>query len=272
MESYFQGIVKPFLNMRHLKRISSIAQFFISFLFFFKVTVMKTRIAKFFLPFVSTAAILALVGVVGCSNVDSPTTSYNDTPASLVAPNYTTTADVFSFGDNSDMYALGDNPTGNSKEDRGNGSVSRERNPRLIIRCLELDSSQRRQLEGFMKSYEECVKAAREAYRSEEEAIRNRTRAAEREIRAQVEAGTMTKDEARAKMKEISTAARTAINAAREAANKAAADCKTQLMASIESILKPGQLEVWKKWLETGIVPCKEKGPRDVRDTIKIRR
>ena len=233
---------------------------------------MKTRIAKLFMPFASVAAMLTLVGVVGCSNSDTPTTSYNDTPAALVAPNYNTSADAFMFDDNSLMFALGDNPTGNSKDGRGDGAVSRERNPRLIIRCLELDSTQRRQLEGFMRTYEDCVKASREAYRAEEEAIRNRTRAAEREIKAQVEAGTMTRDEARAKMKEITTAARAAINAAREAANKAAADCKTQLMASIESMLRPGQLEIWKKWLETGIVPCKEKGPRDTRDTSKIRK
>lgn len=232
---------------------------------------MKKHITRFFLSLSGIAAMVALVGVVGCSNADSPTTSYNDTPAALVAPNYTTSADAFIFDDNSLMFALGDNPTGNTGG-RGDAGVSRERNPRLIIRCLELDSTQRRQLEGFMKAYEDCVKAAREAYRAEEEAIRNRTRAAEREIKAQVEAGTMTRDEARAKMKEISTAARTALNAAREAANKAAADCKTTLMSSIESILRPGQLEVWKKWLDTGIVPCKEKGPRETRDTIKIRK
>ena len=231
---------------------------------------MKKQIARFFLPLLSISAMVALVAVVGCSNADTPTSSYNDTPAALVAPNYGSSTDLFNTNTNSDMFALGDNPTGNSEP--GKGAAARERNPRLIIRCLELTAEQRGQLEGFMKAYEDCVKAAREAYRAEEEAIRKRTRAAEREIRAQVEAGTMTKDEARAKMKEISTAARTALNAAREAANKAAADCKTQLMSSIESILRPGQLEVWKRWLETGVVPCKEKGPRDTRDTIKIRR
>ena len=231
---------------------------------------MKKLVAKFFLPLLSISAMLALVGVVGCSNVDSPTTSYNDTPASLVAPNYATSTDEFSLNGNSDFITFGDNPTNSSLDGKGGDAVSRDRNPRMIIRCLELTAEQRGQFERLLKSYEDCIKAAREAYRAEEEAIRNRTRAAEREIRAQVEAGTMTKDEARAKMKEITTAARAAINAAREAATKAAAECKSQLMSSIEKILTPAQLEIWRKWLATGVVPCKEKGPRDVKDRVDI--
>ncbi|MBS1537739.1 MAG: hypothetical protein JST20_08335 [Bacteroidetes bacterium] len=222
---------------------------------------MKNQLAKFFLPILGLGVVVALVTVVGCSNASSPATSYNDTPNSLIAPNYSTSEDVTSsFGDISDLSVLGDKPS---------GDANKERNPRLIIRCLELSRDQAGRFNEAMSAYERCVKSAREAYRAEEKSIRERTSAAEREIKAQVEAGTLTRDEARARMKEITTAARTALQAAKEAYTQSVRACRETLMSSIESILTPAQLEIWRKWLATGVIPCKEAKGREPRDSVK---
>lgn len=232
---------------------------------------MKKQLAKFFLPILSLGAIIALVTVVGCSDANSPTTSYNDTPDALVAPNYSTSADfISSFGETADFSALEGNPTGNVKDGAG-----RDRNLRLIIRCLELNKDQMRKFNEIMIAFEECTKAAREAYRAAEKSIRERTKAAEREIKAQVEAGTLTREEARAKMKEITTAARAALQAAKEAYEQAIRACRERLFAAFEEILSSNpatgarQMEIWKQWLETGKIPCKDAKGREPRDSVK---
>ncbi|MBI3258015.1 MAG: hypothetical protein HYZ54_00810 [Ignavibacteriae bacterium] len=228
---------------------------------------MKKQLAKILLPILSLGAVIALVTVIGCSNSNSPATSYNDTPNALVAPNYTTSADVVSLENENDFSVL--SVAGDDKR-----STS-DRNPRLIIRCLELNKDQLRKFNEAMSDYEDCIRAAREAYRAAEKSIRERTSAAEREIKAQLKAGTITNEEARAKMKEIGTAARTALQAAKEEYEKAVRGCKDTLFASIEEILvnNPGtgakQLEIWRNWVKTGKVPCADGKGREPRDSVK---
>lgn len=228
---------------------------------------MKKQLAKFLLPILSLGAVIALVTVVGCSNSNSPATSYNDTPNSLVAPNYPISADVVSFDNENEFSAM--SVAGDDKRSTG------DRNPRLIIRCLELNKDELRKFNEAMSAYEDCIKSAREAYRAAEKSIRERTSAAEREIKAQLKAGTITNDEARAKMKEIGTAARTALQAEKETYEQAVKGCRDTLFASIEETLtnNPGtgakQMEIWRNWLKTGKVPCGEGKGREPRDSVK---
>ncbi|MBU3698924.1 MAG: hypothetical protein FGM33_02785 [Candidatus Kapabacteria bacterium] len=113
-----------------------------------------------------------------------------------------------------------------------------------LLAALKLTPDQASQVETLLAAHKDCATAALEALRSAERAILDRAKAAREEAKAAVEAGTMTREEARKKMGEINKATREAIKnlPEREAARTALKACDDRFLTALRGILTETQI------------------------------
>jgi Spy/CpxP family protein refolding chaperone len=125
-----------------------------------------------------------------------------------------------------------------------------------ILPCLKLTPEQNAQLREFMMAQRECEKAAREQFRTELEPLRRAQKAAMDAIRADLKAGTITREEANAKVKALNDRMKNATQEAEAKLRAAVKACMDRFFARLESILTPEQLALWNEWKRTGKSPC----------------
>ena len=101
------------------------------------------------------------------------------------------------------------------------------------------------------RQHEDCAKAVRDALRASEQALMEPFKAQRDEVKAKVEAGEITKDEARALVREINAAAREALksNPERAAAQAALQACRDAFIAGLRAVLTPDQIVVLDQWI-----------------------
>jgi polyhydroxyalkanoate synthesis regulator phasin len=112
-----------------------------------------------------------------------------------------------------------------------------------LLASLNLTPDQKVQVERLLAAHKDCATAALEALKTAERAILDRAKAAREEIKASVEAGTITRDEARQKVRDLNKATREAIKnlPEREAARAALKACDDAFLARLSSILDEKQ-------------------------------
>lgn len=122
-----------------------------------------------------------------------------------------------------------------------------------LLRHLNLSDDQKGAVEGLLASHRECVASALESLRAAEKEIISAARAAAEEIKQQVKDGTLTRDEARAKLRAISERTRQALKAlpGREEARKAMKSCDDTFLRGLSEILTPEQTAILKRWLDS---------------------
>jgi len=125
-----------------------------------------------------------------------------------------------------------------------------------ILPCLKLTPEQNAQLREFMMAQRECEKSAREQFRTELEPLRRAQKAAMDAIRADLKAGTITREEANAKVKALNERMKNATQEAEAKVRVAVKACMDRFFARLESILTPEQLALWNEWKRTGKSPC----------------
>lgn len=230
----------------------------------------------FFRKSVNIALALAFsfsISFIGCSNENTPTSSNDDQSSNssgivLVTDNVTTEA-LLANGITTDSPEWA--ATSELREKGGKKPHIRRDDLRGILPCLQLTSEQKTQLEGFLKSHRECVKAALDAHKTATEPVRTRLKELGKSLREQVKAGTITREDAAAQMKAAQEAAKAETQAADEALKAALEACKATLYGQIAGILTADQLTIWNNWLATGEIPCPRKKDGRPRDSVRVR-
>jgi len=75
-------------------------------------------------------------------------------------------------------------------------------------------------------------------------------------IRADLKAGTITREEANAKVKALNERMKNATQEAEAKVRAAVKECMDRFFSRLESILTPEQLALWNEWKRTGKSPC----------------
>ena len=125
-----------------------------------------------------------------------------------------------------------------------------------VLPCLKLTPEQSAKLREFSVAQRDCEKAAREQFRSVIEPLRKAQQSEMDAIRADLRAGTITREEAAAKVKALNERMRAATQAAEAQVRAAVKACMDTFFASFESIMTPEQLAMWMEWKKTGKSPC----------------
>lgn len=125
-----------------------------------------------------------------------------------------------------------------------------------VLPCLKLTPEQNAQLREFMMAQRECEKSARDQFRTVLEPLRKEQKAEMDAIRADLKAGTITREEANAKVRALNERMKNATQRAEAQVREAVKACMDRFFARLESILSPEQLALWNEWKRTGKSPC----------------
>lgn len=132
-------------------------------------------------------------------------------------------------------------------KERPNPGQKEPRNPfGRLIAALKLTPDQAAQVETLLAAHRDCAKAALEALKAAERTVLDAAKAAREEVKASVEAGTMTREEARQKVRDINKATREAIKnlPEREAARTALKACDDRFLTALRGILTETQITI----------------------------
>jgi hypothetical protein len=139
-----------------------------------------------------------------------------------------------------------------------------------LLAALNLTEEQKAQVAALQEAHKACATAALEALRAAERAIMEKAKADREAIKAEVAAGTKTKEEARAAIRGINAATREALKnlPERAAAREAMKACDDRFLAGLRSLLTEDQAAILEKFLADRAArgdrkPDGGKGPRD---------
>ncbi len=121
---------------------------------------------------------------------------------------------------------------------------------RRVFRHLTLTDTQLTAIKPLTEAYRECVKTAALVLHESEKAIIDARNLERQGVIDSVKAGTMTKADARERLRQIMKETRIALrdNPARIEFKTASCNCLQTLFAGIEAILTPEQLAGWETW------------------------
>jgi len=120
----------------------------------------------------------------------------------------------------------------------------------MIFRQLNLTDAQKTEIKETLKAGKECIRAARANFLEVNAAALATAKLYRESVKAEYKAGNMTRDEAKALLKEIHDKLKGTISASDivEETKTAIRNCKDQLDLKIEQILIPEQLSKWNDW------------------------
>lgn len=120
-----------------------------------------------------------------------------------------------------------------------------------LLNALELTEEQRAQVAELLKSHKDCAGEALALMKEHNQAIMEKARAARAEILAQVEAGTMTREEARAAIRALNERVRNALRNSdlRERVREMLKSCDAEFLRGLRQILTPEQQVIFDRWL-----------------------
>jgi hypothetical protein len=120
-----------------------------------------------------------------------------------------------------------------------------------LLDALKLDETQRASVAELLAQHKECVDAALASLRAAEREIIAAAEAARKDVLAQVQAGTLTRQEAIEQIRNINQRARTALKGLpqREGTRAAIKNCDETFYAGLETLLTPEQVVILKRWI-----------------------
>lgn len=131
-------------------------------------------------------------------------------------------------------------------------SAKRVRSPfDRLLAALNLSDEQKAVVARLQEAHKACATSALEALRAAERVVLDKAKAEIEAVKAQVAAGTMTKEDARAAIRKINGAAREAIKnlPERAAARDAMKACDEAFLNGMRRILNPDQIAILEKFL-----------------------
>ncbi len=142
-----------------------------------------------------------------------------------------------------------------------------------IFHCLELTAEQKAAIAAVMNGQRDCTKSIMDSLRASEQPLVEAARTAQKAVRDQLKAGTITRAEALAQLAQIKAdlQAQLESNPVREWARQALEACRQELYKQIRSLLTAEQQAIWDEWVATGTLPCdlKPRDDRPARDTTR---
>lgn len=152
----------------------------------------------------------------------------------------------------------GDDSTGNGGRGGDNGGrddhggLSRGTDLVRILRQLNLTDSQWIAIRGCFNDYKECVRTAMARYRAAIQSEREELRAEVARLKAAVENGDLTPEEARAIYRRLMEGHRATARDLKEALRTALENCRVALIDCIKSHLTDEQLARWERLTGSG--------------------
>lgn len=190
--------------------------------------------------FMYTVIIALSLISIGCSNVMDPV---NDTAKSPMI------AQTIPTDTQSDMSAVGDadgnTPKRRDTPPREQGSIFRE-----LLMKLQLTAEQKVLVDKILANYNTCTTECTRVLKTAEREILTNARIAEEQIKKDLDAGLISKTEAREKR----TALRKAVNEQlknipiRNNVKECMQSCDAAFIKNLEPILNPDQLQMLKQW------------------------
>lgn len=139
-----------------------------------------------------------------------------------------------------------------------------------LLAALNLTDEQKAQVRSLQEAHKACATAALEALRAAERAVLDKAKADREALKAEVAAGTKTKEEARAAIRAINAATREALKnlPERAAAREAMKACDDAFLAGLRGLLTEDQAVILERFLADRAArgdrkPDGGKGPRD---------
>ncbi|RPI68287.1 MAG: hypothetical protein EHM43_05350 [Ignavibacteriae bacterium] len=120
-----------------------------------------------------------------------------------------------------------------------------------LLNALKLTEEQRTQVAELLKNHKACAGEALAIMKENNKAIMEKARAARAEIIAQVEAGTMTKEDARAAIRALNERVRNALRNSdlRERVREMLKSCDAEFLRALRQILTEEQVIIFDRWL-----------------------
>ena len=213
------------------------------------------------------AAVFVTVIASSCTDQLS-TISPVDNSTEMFASAFDVEAMATSIIDDNDegMFAKGDRRgkgpgRGHGKDDRDSsdkhdGISPKRAHLRAVIDCLKLTEDQMKQVQALHQAKHECEKSAREQLKAIAGPIRQEEKALHKSLRAQLEAGTITRAEANSQLEAFKAKNAAIMQSAIDTMKATVKACNDTLLAGIEALLTPDQLLLWNQWKATGTNPC----------------
>lgn len=194
---------------------------------------------------------LAMSLVVGCSDTTVQSTPADDAFA-MYSVDQTVTADFSEVPTVDDVLAKEGDPgrgRGEGRGDKGDRGWGRlETRPyQRILAQLHLTEEQTAAIRICFTEYRECVTSASTRYRAARTESHETLKAGLARVRAAVEGGTMTREEAGAAVKSLTEAYREQVKGLDTAFRAAIAACQTALEECIKGHLTEEQLVRWNR-------------------------
>ena len=139
---------------------------------------------------------------------------------------------------------------------RGDGISPKRAHLRQVIDCLKLTPEQLKMLTSLQQTKNDCVKTARETFKSTVGPIKAEEKALHKSLHEQLDAGTITRADANAQVEAFLAKNGPIMQAAAEALKTSVQGCNEAFLAAIEAMLTPEQLLLWNQWKATGTNPC----------------
>lgn len=120
-----------------------------------------------------------------------------------------------------------------------------------LLNALNLTEEQRTQVAELLRKHKACADEALAIMKQNNQAIMEKARAARAEILAQVEAGTMTREDARAAIRALNERVRNALrnNDLRERVREMLKSCDAEFLRALRQILTEEQVVIFDRWL-----------------------
>jgi len=133
-----------------------------------------------------------------------------------------------------------------------------------LLRALKLTPEQEVAVRRLLASHNDCVKSAFESLRAAEKSIIEAARAESEAIKQQVKDGTLTREEARVKLRELSKRTKEALRnlPGRLDARAAIKACDDAFLEGLKGILTPDQLAILQRWVNARSGKPQDGGPR----------
>lgn len=142
-------------------------------------------------------------------------------------------------------------------------------NPRLpgafhrLLGALNLTDEQAEKVQELLGKHHECVASALSVLREHVKTILDGVKEARHEVLAKLQAGEITREEARAAIREINARARQALKDSNVIARvrEMLKACDQEFIEALKGILTPDQLEILQRWLDHRGNPGDPTGP-----------
>lgn len=159
--------------------------------------------------------------------------------------------------DLSDATTTTDHKWGDNVPSKPGDKFRKHRHKRLIVgrilKDLELTDEQKEQVKTIFDQHKEVAMAIHESFKSQVQDILDSAKTKREEIKLKVDAGDITKEEARELIKQLNEETRTQIEATEAFLTAQAELCilKKQLLDDVASVLTGDQLTKYNEWRDT---------------------